>query len=116
MGGNDLQDMYYPEAITRNAVNIIETGQICKDRGAKTVYIAGVTDRKYDYARERCEALNRELQELCELNNFHFIDNSNIVPMEHLSDRVHLNDDGTTLLADNYLKALRYVNRGAGVC
>ena len=107
MGGNDLQDMYLPELITKRAVDIIETAQICKDRGAKTVFIGGVTERKYEYAQERCEALNRELQELCHHNGFVFIDNSNIRPMEHLSDRVHLNDPGTTILADNYLNSLR---------
>ena len=107
IGGNDLQDMFSPERITRCAVNIIETAQICKDRGAKTVFIGGVTDRKYEYAQERCKMLNKELEELCRHNGFIFIDNSNIRPMEHLSDRVHLNDRGTTILADNYLKSLR---------
>ena len=107
MGGNDLQDMYAPDIINKRAVDIIETAQVCKERGAKTIFIAGVTDRKYDYARERCEALNNVLQELCEHNGYRFIDNSNIRPMEHLHDRVHLNDPGTKILADNYLNSLR---------
>ena len=115
IGGNDLQDMYAPELITRSAVNIIETAQICKDRGAKTVLIGGVTERKYEYAQERCEALNKELQELCRHNGFIFIDNSNIRPMEHLYDRVHLNDPGTEILADNYLNSLRNAFHGKSV-
>ena len=115
MGGNDLQDMYKPEITTQCAVNIIETGRICKERGAKTVFIAGVTDRKYDYAQERCQALNAELKELCRLNNFIFIDNSNILAKEHLYDRVHLNDPGTDILADNYLYHLRRSFQGTWV-
>ena len=107
IGGNDLQDMYAPELITRSAVNIIETAQICKERGAKTILIGGVTERKYDYSQERCKELNKELRELCRHNGFVFIDNSNIRPMDHLSDRVHLNDRGTAILADNYLNSLR---------
>ena len=99
--------MYAPELITRCAVNIIETAQICKDRGAKTVLIGGVTERQYEYAEERCKILNKELQELCRHNGFIFIDNTNIRPTQHLLDRVHLNDRGTTILANNYLDSLR---------
>ena len=115
MGGNDLQDMYKPEITTKCAVDIIETGLICKERGAKTVFIAGVTDRRYDYVRERCEPLNAELKEMCRLNNFIFIDNSNILASEHLYDRVHLNDAGTKILADNYLFHLRRAHQGTWV-
>ena len=115
IGGNDLQDMYAPDLITKSAVSIIETAQICKDRGAKTVFIGGVTERKYGYTQERCEVLNRELKELCRHNGFIFIDNSNIRPMEHLSDGVHLNDQGTTILANNYLDSLRKAYHVRGV-
>ena len=100
--------MFYDEMITQRAVDIIETAQICKDRGAKTVFVGGVPERRYVYSRERCVKLNRELAELCEHNGFIFIDNSNIRPMEHVdSDRVHLNDRGSEILAENYLSALR---------
>ena len=115
IGGNDPQDMYCPELITRSAVNIIETAQICKDRGAKTILIGGVTERKYAYTQERCKALNQELQELCRHNGFIFIDNSNIRPMEHLSDGVHLNEHGTSILANNYLDSLRKAFHARGV-
>ena len=66
-----------------------------------------MTEREYEYAEERCKILNKELEELCRHNGFIFIDNTNIRPTKHLSDRVHLNDRGTTILADNYLKSLR---------
>ena len=60
------------------------------------------------YAEERCRKLNMELKELCHHNGFIFIDNTNILPMEHVdSDRVHLNEAGTKILADNYLDSLR---------
>ena len=108
IGGNDLQDMYSSELITKSAVNIIETANICKERGAKTVFVGGVTERQYDYSEERCGKLNMELKELCHHNGFIYIDNTNILPMEHIdSDRVHLNDAGTKILANNYLDSLR---------
>ena len=108
MGGNDLQDLYYPEAVTKLASDIMETGLICRERGAENVLIAGVPVRSYHYTWERCRSLNGELKELCLRNNFTFIDNSNITHNTHLHhDGVHLNRDGTRLLANNYLDCLR---------
>ena len=98
--------MYRPELITKAAVSIMDTAHICKDRGAKKIFVGGVTVRDYEYGEERPVNLNRELKELCGLNGFIFIDNSNI-GIEHLSDRVHLSTPGSTLLADNYLGASR---------
>ena len=105
IGGNDLQDGYHPSLLRKLANNIIETGKICKERGASDVFIAGVTIRKYEYTWDRCKLLNWELRELCLINGFTFIDNSNI-SLSHLCDDVHLNDPGTTVLANNYLNSL----------
>ena len=110
IGGNDLQDGYHPSLLRKLANDIIETGRICKERGAKTVVIAGVTIRKYEYTWDRCKLLNWELRELCLANGFNFIDNSNI-SLSNLHDDVHLNDSGTTLLANNYLY---FLNRKSG--
>ena len=107
-GGNDLQDVYYPEAVTRLAHTIIETGLICRERGAETVFIAGVPERCYQYTWERSKVLNGELKKLCMRNNLKFIDNSNITHTDHLHhDGVHLNGEGDHVLANNYLDCLR---------
>ena len=103
IGGNDLQDLYYPESFQKLAKEVIETGLICREKGAGTVFIAGITVRKWDYTWERCRLLNRLLRDLCQQNQFVFIDNSNINYVDHLSDGVHLNDVGTKILANNYL-------------
>ena len=103
VGGNDLQDLYLPELIPRLAKEIIETGSICRGKGVETVFIAGVTVRKWEYTWERCRLLNAKLRELCQENNFIFIDNSNINYVDHLDDEVHLNNDGSKILANNYL-------------
>ena len=105
IGGNDLQDGYAPSLVRKLASDIIETGLVCKERGARDVYIAGVTVRKWEYTWDRCKILNWELKELCQKNGFKFIDNSNI-STDHLKDEVHLNDTGTALLANNYLNSL----------
>ena len=46
IGGNDLQDLYYPESFPKLAKEIVGTGLTCRERGADTVFIAGVTVRK----------------------------------------------------------------------
>ena len=106
IGGNDLQDLYHPDLIPKLAKEIIETGLICRGKGAEAVFIAGVTVRKWEYTWERCRLLNNELRELCLENNFIFIDNSNINYVDHLGDEVHLNDEGSQNLANNYLGCL----------
>ena len=108
MGGNDLQDLYYPEAISRLANTIIETGLICKERGAETVFISGNPVRSYAYTWERCRTLNGELKDLCRRNNFVFINNESITHTNHLHhDGIHLNSDGDSLLANNYLDSIK---------
>ena len=103
IGGNDLQDLYYPESFPKLANDVKEIGLMCRERGADTVFIAGVTVRKWEYTWERCRLLNGRLKELCRVNNFVYIDNSNINYVDHLSDSVHLNSEGSKLLANNYL-------------
>ena len=103
VGGNDLQDLYYPESFEKLAKEVMETGLICRERGAETVFIAGVTVRKWQYTWERCRLLNGRLKALCRENNFVYIDNSNINYVDHLDDEVHLNEDGSKILARNYL-------------
>ena len=103
IGGNDLQDLYYRESFDKLANDVKETGLICRERGADTVFIAGVTVRKWEYTWERCRLLNGKLKEMCRRNNFVFIDNSNINYVDHLSDKVHLNSEGSKILANNYL-------------
>ena len=70
------------------------------------MFIGGVITRKVFYMQKRCEELNKVLENLCKINNFIFIDNSNI-HTGHLYDGVHLNDEGTSILANNYLDALK---------
>ena len=82
MGGNDLQDVYAPELVTRLANTIIDTGKICKERGAETVFVGGVPVRRYPYTWERCRDLNGQLKGMCRHNNFVFIDNSRIAHNE----------------------------------
>ena len=56
--------------------------------------------------REGCNQLNNRLAALSVAHGFIFVDNGKLMG-SHTYDGVHLNDIGTKILADNYLRALR---------
>ena len=58
--------------------------------------------------KERCENLNKILQDQCLLNGFYFIDNS-AIDTQFMYDGVHLNNEGSEMLCDNYLSKLNSV-------
>jgi hypothetical protein len=103
-GGNDLQDAYTPKLLEKLVDHIIDAGLICKnDNNVDTVFIGGVTLRRQVYTWERCRDLNRLLEDRCKLYGFVFVDNSNI-SLHHLhQDGVHLNLEGTEVMANNFL-------------
>ena len=103
-GGNDLaEDHRTPVSI---AHDVIEIANKAKTSGVKDIFVGGVTVRSKQFTKERLQVLNTALQSLCKFHNFIFIDNSDI-KVHHLYDGVHLNNEGISILADNYLKALR---------
>ncbi len=104
-GGNDLSTNA-GKSIPIIANDIMEMGIQSKNAGAADVFIGGVTIRGRANLKPSWHELNKQLKSLCIQHNFNFIDNSDITP-EHLYDGVHLNKDGTRMLADNYLDALR---------
>ena len=106
-GGNDLPAKPKDRvSLVTVANSIVEAGQKCRKLGASHVLIGGVTTRRTNFLKKRCEELNGILESLCSLNNFIFINNSDIKDEHLFSDGVHLNEDGSKMLADNYLQAL----------
>ena len=109
-GGNDLAtSRINPTPISKVANQVIEAGLLCKQFDVQNIIISGVTTRKNEFQQKRCEELNIILKGLCDRHNFVFIDNS-MITVNHLYDGVHLNDDGTKILADNYLTTLWQVH------
>ena len=78
-----------------------------KQYGVQNVIISSVLPRNKWFLQERARDLNKFLSELCKVHGFIFIDNFNILVDQHLySDGVHLNDEGSIVLANNYLECL----------
>lgn len=108
-GGNDLPTPRgNPVPVETIANGIMQAANMCSRYGVKNVYVAGVLTRKQYYIKERCENLNKILQEQCLLNGFYFIDNS-AIDTQFMYDGVHLNNEGSEMLCDNYLSKLNSV-------
>ena len=106
-GGNDLKakpgKKLIPPVMVANS--LIDAGLACKQFSTQHVLIGGVTVRKSEFEKKRAAEINEALEGQCKLNNFNFINNS-AIREEHLYDGIHLNKDGSKILADNYLQAL----------
>ena len=86
------------------ADEVIQSGKMCKDYGAKSVFISSFLPRRSLHYQSRRVELNKLLKEQCKENGFTFMANSNILMKEHLlEDGVHLNSDGSSLLCRNML-------------
>ena len=102
-GGKDLAERK-PQPIKNIANDVIEIALKSKQY-AKDVYVGGVTVRATQFTPQKLKELNETLQALCKLHKLIFINNSSITT-DHLLDGVHLSEEGTRLLANNYLDAL----------
>ena len=103
-GGNDLS----PGKSTLEIANkIIDCGVMSKMHGARKVVISSVMPRSNFHYQLGRHQLNGLLRKLCIANNFCFLENSNITLSKHIAnDGVHLNFDGTKVLANNILNCL----------
>ena len=109
-GGNDLPtSKVNPTPVETIANYIIDTAKICENYGASQILISGIITRKQaGYMEKRRMDLNKILQDMCYDLGYIYIDNDNI-KHEHLYDGVHLNRDGSFILACNLLHSLNNV-------
>ena len=93
------------------ANDVIEIGIKARNLGITEIFIGGVPIRRDQYRNEDLYELNHAISTLCPQHGFVFIDNRDI-GVGHLYDGVYLNTAGTSILASNYLEALRVKYRG----
>ena len=108
-GGNDLPNKDIPiEEIKKIANCLVEGGLRCRgEYGVNDVYISSIMPRSHSEFQGNRHRLNNILREMCQSNNFTFIDNNNIVLSTHgHHDGVHLNYEGSSLLGANLLSVL----------
>ena len=103
-GTNDLRSKATPKDI---AEEIVDLGKSLKTNVNK-VMISGLVPRG-DLLHNKAMEVNIFLKQLCISQDFYYIDNTNIQAEYHLNrSRIHLNREGTRLLANNFLYALGY--------
>ena len=110
-GGNDLPTTKMnPTPVETIAKYIVDTAKICENHGATQILISGIiTRKKQAYMEKRRRDLNNLLQDMCYDFGYIYIDNDNI-KLEHLFvDGVHLDRDGSDILACNLLHSLNNV-------
>ena len=111
-GGNDLPVYNNEKAVSLLDIanSITDAGLVARRNGTQHIFISGVTTRRGNFLKKRCEALNGILMDLCKKHKFHFINNEGITDVHLSHDGVHLNESGTNELADNYLDALKQLS------
>ena len=103
-GTNDLRSKATPKDI---AEEIVDLGNSMKTNANKVI-ISGLAPRG-DLWHNMAMEVNRFLKQLCVSQDFDYIDNINIQAEYHLNrSRIHLNREGTHILANNFLYALGY--------
>ena len=87
---------------------IIQVVNDCKQNGVNEIYVSGLTVRRGFY--HRIKAINELLQKKSGTYSYSFIDNSNIRDHHLRNDGLHLEYEGTCILANNFIDALNYVS------
>ena len=78
-GGNDLATTRVnPSTVESIAASIVEAAELCRRYGVRDIFIGSVTTRRSRYMDKRRVSLNLCLKDLCNLNNYAFIDNDMI--------------------------------------
>ena len=84
---------------------IIDIGLKCKSYGVRNIAISSILVRK-SIRLNLISKVNNILKVLCATNGFNFICNDKIGKEIVWKDGLHLTDDGTAMLADNFTKYL----------
>ena len=101
-GTNDVSNGDSPEQIAEEIVGLAKAMK----NNENTVFVSSIVPRG-DRWNAKVSITNRRMKELCAREELPFIDNNNIDRTHHLNrSNLHLNAEGTRLLANNFLRAL----------
>ena len=87
------------------AYQVVDLAKAMKNK-ENTIFVSSIVPRG-DRWNAKVSITNRRIKELCAREELPFIDNNNIDRVHHLNrSNLHLNAEGTRLLANNFLRAL----------
>ena len=111
VGCNDITPKTYRDLKTGVIANeIIDIGKKCMNYGTKKVFISSILIKKQSSLTKIINQVNDILKDLCLINSFIFIDNSEIKRDMLWKDGIHLNDQGIYMFASNFVD---YLNANA---
>ena len=87
------------------AEQIADIGLRARQDGVRKIFISSLISRRGRFFNDRISNINSILHEICHQNDFIFISNCNI-NFSHLEDSLHLTDEGSSVLNENFLQAL----------
>ena len=102
IGGNDLSNTNTTEKDILN--EMITIVNMCRNGGVNNMIVSAITARPAFQAK--LDEVNRLLKANAGPHNYIFSENSNINSSHLWKDKVHLNNEGISLLALNYLDVL----------
>ena len=87
--------------IAKKIINIVN---ICHEHGVNDVYVSSIPVRVGK--EQEVKDVNNFLRARTFLHDYILIDNSNITRSNLGRDNIHLNYDGTVLIANNFIRAI----------
>ena len=89
------------------AQRIIDVGKKCKSYGVNNIAISPILVRKNHEVNEVIKKVNKLLKTLCLEQGFSFICNSAIARAMLWRDGLHLTNESTNMLSNNFLQYLK---------
>ena len=105
VGKNDILNHANHENIAHSIINI---GLDCKTNGVDEVLISSILVKKNPNLTAIVRRVNDMLRDLCKKNGFSFICNDVITTNYLWKDGVHMQDMGTHIFSNHFLKFLNY--------
>ena len=108
-GCNDIYEGVNPLKVAHDVISI---GKQCRYHHVNKVLISSITVRKELELSKIIDELNYYLRDLCQSNNFSFVNNQEITTSYLSRDGLHLKDMGTDILTNNITNVLNsdYLN------
>jgi len=108
-GCNDIYEGVNPLKVAHDVISI---GKQCRYHHVNKVLISSITVRKDLELSKIIDEVNYYLRDLCQSNNFSFVNNQEITTSYLSRDGLHLKDIGTDILTNNITNVLNsdYLN------
>lgn len=91
------------------AEEIIKLGNICKQYCVNCRIISSIFTKTNLSLTKLIRKLYERLNILCKDSNFHYLLNDNITRNYLVEDGIHLNDNGTHILAENFVDFINFI-------